>query len=134
MTEAEPGQEPPARGSVTVHRAELAGPVLNRVLATAAAQAELPLDRVSDVLLLGDELVAYAPTSVDGSLRIELEVTAGRLGLRVGPLVDGAGRQLLDAADVAGLGNLLGRLADDAHAEETAEGESLVLVVGAERA
>jgi hypothetical protein len=133
MTDEAPRQEGPARGSVTVHRAELAGPVLNRVLATAAAQAELPLDRVNDVLLLGDELVAYGPSSVDGALRIELEVGAGRLDLRVGPLTNGAGRRLLDAADVAGLGNLLGRLADDAHTETTADGEALVLVVAAER-
>jgi hypothetical protein len=45
-----------ATGSVVIRRRDLAGPVLNRVLATAAAQAELPLDRVGDVLLLGDEI------------------------------------------------------------------------------
>jgi hypothetical protein len=125
------GVDESARGSVTVHRSELAGPVLNRVLATAAAQAELPLDRVGDVLLLGDELVAHGPATQDGALRIELEVGAGRLDLRVGPLVDGAGRRLLEAADVAGLGNVLDRLTDDARTERTADGESLVLVVSA---
>jgi hypothetical protein len=127
----DPAAEGPARGSVTVRRSELAGPVLNRVLATAAAQAELPLDRVSDVLLLGDELVAHGPSTADGSLRIELEVGVGRLDLRIGPLLDGAGRRALEAADVAGLGNVLGRLTDDARTEQTDGGESLVLVVAA---
>jgi hypothetical protein len=116
-------------GSVVIRRRELAGPVLNRVLATAAAQAELPLDRVGDVLLLGDEIVARAPASSDGTLRVELLVGAGRLELRVGPLVDGAGSRVLAAADVAGLGNVLGRLSDDARAELVDGGESLVLVV-----
>ena len=55
----------------------------------------------------------------------------GRLDLRVGPLVDGAAQRVLDAADVAGLGNVLGRLADDARAESGADGEALVLVVSA---
>jgi len=119
----------PARGSLTVHRQELAASVLNRVLATAAAQAELPLDRVADVLLLGDELVARGPKTADGALRVELEVGAGRLGLRVGPLVDGSGGRMLADADVAGLGNLLGRLADDARTEQGEAGESLVLDV-----
>src|SRR5829696_6686477 len=90
-------------GYVTVRRLELAGPVLNRVLATAAAHAELPLDRVGDVLLLGDELVARAPRTEDGSLRVELRVEPGRLGVRVGPLANGAAQRVLEGADVAGL-------------------------------
>src|SRR4051794_35090197 len=116
-----------ATGAVVIRRRDLAGPVLNRVLATAAAQAELPLDRVGDVLLLGDEIVARAPAMVDGSLRVELTVGDGRLDLRVGPLADGAGREVLESADVAGLGNVLGRLADDARAERVEGGEALVL-------
>jgi len=120
-----------ATGAVVIRRRDLAGPVLNRVLATAAAQAELPLDRVGDVLLLGDEIVARALAMADGALRVELVVGEGRLDLRVGPLADGVGRELLDSADVAGLGNVLGRLADDARAEPIDGGEALVLVVAA---
>ena len=123
--------EPGATGSVVIRRRELAGPVLNRVLATAAAQAELPLDRVGDVLLIGDEIVARAPATPDGALRVQLVVGDGRLDLRVGPLADGAGRRVLDAADVAGLGNVLAGLADDARAEPVDGGEELVLVVSA---
>jgi hypothetical protein len=122
-----------AAGSVVIRRRELAGSVLNRVLATAAAQAELPLDRVGDVLLLGDEIVARAPASIDGSLRVELLVGEGRLDVRVGPLREGTGQQVLESADVAGLGNVLGRLADDARAESVDGGEALVLVVSARR-
>ena len=118
-------------GHVTVRRLDLAGPVLNRVLATAAAHAELPLDRVGDVLLLGDELVARAPKTEDGSLRIELRVEPGRLGVRVGPLADGAAQRVLDGADVAGLGNVLDRLADETRAESGAGGDALVFVVSA---
>ena len=118
-------------GYVIVRRLDLAGPVLNRVLATAAAHAELPLDRVGDVLLLGDELVARAPATADGSLRVELRVEPGRLDVRVGPLVDGAAQRALDAADVAGLGNVLGRLADETRAESDADGDALVFVVSA---
>ncbi len=118
-------------GHVIVRRLDLAGPVLNRVLATAAAHAELPLDRVGDVLLLGDELVARAPATADGSLRIELRVEAGRLDVRVGPLADGTAQRVLDGADVAGLGNVLGRLADESRAESGADGDALVFVVSA---
>jgi hypothetical protein len=133
--EATPSAREPIAGGevgyVAVHRLELAGPVLNRVLATAAAHAELPLDRVGDVLLLGDELVARAPATADGSLRVSLRVEPGRLDVRVGPLADGSAEQVLKGADVAGLGNVLGRLADESRAESGADGDALVFVVSA---
>src|SRR5829696_8869985 len=88
-----------ATGAVVIRRRDLAGPVLNRVLATAAAQAELPLDRVGDVLLLGDEIVARAPAMADGSLRVELIVGDGRLDLRVGRLADGARAERVEGSE-----------------------------------
>ena len=119
-------------GYVIVRRLDLAGPVLNRVLATAAAHAELPLDRVGDVLLLGDELVARAPATA-GRLPADRAPRRRRAASTCasGPSSNGAAQRVLEGADVAGLGNVLGRLADESRAESGADGDALVFVVSA---
>jgi serine/threonine-protein kinase RsbW len=108
----------------------LASPVLGRVVAMLAARANLPIDRLNDAVLLTDTIAANARPSVrDDRVRVEIAAGAARLALRVGPLVlDGADR-LRQAARMPGAGDVLERLANDVHVEQTEDGEFLVLAV-----
>jgi serine/threonine-protein kinase RsbW len=96
-------------GVITLSR-RAAGPVLARVLGVLGARAELPVDRVSDLLVVAD-LIAAAHD--DGAaVRVEFATAARRVDLVVGPLPHGVAQRLLDQPQVAGVA-LLPRLADE---------------------
>jgi len=97
-------------GTITLSR-RAAGPVLARVLGVLGARAELPVDRVSDLLVVAD-LIAGAHDDDGGAVRVEFATAARRVDLVVGPLADGAAQRLLDQPQVAGVA-LLPRLADE---------------------
>ena len=74
-------------------------PVLARVIGALAARAEFSVDRLADTVLLGDGVSSSA-----GALSIKDDT--GRLEVRVGPLVEGAGDKLLGEMEVPGAGSL----------------------------
>jgi hypothetical protein len=82
-------------------------PVLARVIGALAARAEFSVDRLSDTVLLGDAVSASEGDEFfDGRFAISIKDSEGTLGVRVGPLVEGAGERLMSEMDVPGAGSL----------------------------
>jgi anti-sigma regulatory factor (Ser/Thr protein kinase) len=106
--------------------ADVARTVLPRVLSALAARAYFSTDRISDVQLVADTLVAHASNALaGGELGVRVMLAPRDLQMWVGPLREGGGGQMLLAA-VDGAGPVLERLTDDQRvsseqAEETLE-------------
>jgi serine/threonine-protein kinase RsbW len=82
-------------------------PVLARVIGALAARAEFSVDRLADTVLLGDAVSSSSEDDFsDGRVGISIKDSAGTLGVRVGPLVEGAGEKLMAEMDVPGAGSL----------------------------
>jgi anti-sigma regulatory factor (Ser/Thr protein kinase) len=106
-------------------------PVLARVLGALAARADLSIDRLSDVQMLGDAVSAEAPSRApEEALDLAITATPGRLELRVGPLRPGGADHVLDAMEMPGppIGALR-ELASEIRTERPDEGELLVIAV-----
>lgn len=82
-------------------------PVLARVMGALAARAEFSVDRLADTVLLGDAVSASGEADFsDGRVGIFIRDSAGSLGVRVGPLVEGAGERMMAEMEVPGAGSL----------------------------
>lgn len=119
-------------GRLRLRAEDLREPVLERVVAALAARVDLPLDRLADAQLASSALVRGAsPHAVDGVVCVDLDVEDGALGLTVGPLPRGEGRQLV-AESLPGVGPVLERLVDGWSVEPLGDGaEVLRLSIGA---
>jgi serine/threonine-protein kinase RsbW len=96
-------------------------PVLARVIGALAARAEFSVDRLSDTVLLGDAVSSsHGGNFSDGRVALSIKDDAGRLEVRVGPLVSGAGEKLLAEMDLPGAGSLK----DLANSMEVTKGET----------
>jgi serine/threonine-protein kinase RsbW len=89
--------------SVTVVNGPLAGPVLGRVVGMLAARADCPIDRLDDALLVADAVAAKAASFSDD----------GRVNVLVGPLRPDGADDLVESAELPGVGNVLERVADE---------------------
>lgn len=104
---------------VRVSIGPLAGPVLSRVVSAVAARANLPVDRLQDAALVADAIAAHvAEHVVDGHLVVALDDQPGSIALRVGPLVRGGGRGLVNGAVLPEVGSLFERLADSVEQDD----------------
>jgi serine/threonine-protein kinase RsbW len=82
-------------------------PVLARVIGALAARAEFSVDRLADTVLLGDAVSSSAGGDFsDGRVALSIKDGQGKLEVRVGPLVQGAGEKLLEEMEVPGGGSL----------------------------
>jgi anti-sigma regulatory factor (Ser/Thr protein kinase) len=109
-------------------RPELLGPVLARVVGALAARRDLPVDRVSDAILLTDAIAAAAPGSfADGEVRLGLEDRGEGLALRLGPMAAGAAKRIRGELEVPEVGGSLEALAEELTVEESGGGEHLVI-------
>jgi serine/threonine-protein kinase RsbW len=82
-------------------------PVLARVMGALAARAEFSVDRLADTMLLGDAVSSSGESDFsDGRVGVSITDSAGALGVRVGPLVEGAGEKLMAEMEVPGAGSL----------------------------
>jgi len=107
----------------------LVAPVLSRVVGMLAARAQCPIDRLDDALLLADAVAAHAPHfSVEGRLSVKLRADVEGLSLVVDGLRHDAGRDLVAAAELPGVGNVLQRVADEV--DEEPEGDCLRIRLG----
>lgn len=121
----------PNAAELVVRHEALVGPLLARVVGMLAARAQCPVDRLDDAMLLTDAVAAHAPgRGLSGTTRIQVRTEPGGLALHIGPLVDGGAQQLLDDADLPGVGNVFQRVADTVRTEPGADGESLVVELG----
>jgi serine/threonine-protein kinase RsbW len=114
---------PRNEAAVTIRKGPLVGPVLGRVVGMLAARAQCPIDRLDDAMLLTDAVAAHAPAhSPDEHVRVVVAADAGSLELRVASLRGDGARELLDDAELPGVGNVFTRVADEVHARGSADG------------
>jgi hypothetical protein len=81
--------------------------VLDRLLGALAARADLSVDRLSDLALVGDAVSAAAPGAVvDGRLDVVATPTDGGLDLSFGPFAPGGAEHVRRAGGLPGGGDL----------------------------
>jgi anti-sigma regulatory factor (Ser/Thr protein kinase) len=113
---------------VTVGRAELLEPVLARLVGALAARRELPVERVSDAVLVTDAIAGAAPGRfADGRVRLGLDESESGLELRLGPMDKGAAADIRNDLEVPELGGSLEALADELAVDESSDGDYLVV-------
>jgi serine/threonine-protein kinase RsbW len=107
--------------------AELAGAVLGRVVGILGARVALPIDRLSDALLVSDALIA----ATRGTRRVSIEASLEpkRLSLSVGPLEAGGADTLIGQIEAPMGAGALGRLVDDLRTTSEHDDEFLVLAL-----
>ncbi|HEX4364394.1 MAG TPA: hypothetical protein VHZ75_07565 [Solirubrobacteraceae bacterium] len=127
----EPGTNEACVGVVS---GPLSGPVLGRVVGMLTARADCPIDRLDDALLVADAVAASAGAfSEDGRVRVHVVTRAGSVELRVGPLRTGGADELVAAAALPGVGNVLERVADVLERQQhNGDGEYLLIRLGFE--
>jgi serine/threonine-protein kinase RsbW len=119
---------PADRTEMVIGRAELLGPVLARVVGALAARRDLPIDRLSDAVLVTDAIAAAAPGRfADGRVRLDLDDRADGVELRLGPMEGGAADRVREALRVPELGGSLEILADELAVERSGDGDYLVI-------
>lgn len=95
--------EPPETLAMEMVAGTIVRPVLARVIGALAARAQLPVDRLSESMLLGDAVAAHEATDFStGRVTLSIRDDEGSLGVRVGPLVDGGGKRILSEMDLPG--------------------------------
>jgi hypothetical protein len=125
------GDEAPT-ARLVIRRAELAGPVLERVVAALAARVDLPVDRLSDAQIASAAAAAAAERELaDGTpLAVELQGEPGAVTVTLGPLPDGAAARVVEETAVPGVGAIVERLVDRWSVQRAGGGERLSLDIG----
>jgi serine/threonine-protein kinase RsbW len=113
---------------IAIGRAELLEPVLARMVGALAARRDLPVDRVSDAVLITDAIAGAAPGRfADGCVRLGLGESEKGLELRLGPMEKGAAGEIRRELDVPEVGGSLEMLADDFVVDESEDGDYLIV-------
>ncbi|HKH21990.1 MAG TPA: ATP-binding protein [Solirubrobacterales bacterium] len=113
--------ETPEELAMAITPGVIVRPVLARVIGALAARAEFSVDRLADTVLLGDAVSSSEGTEFyDGRVGLSIKDAEGTLEVRVGPLVEGAGRKLIGDMEVPGAGSLR----DLATSMEVTQGET----------
>ena len=95
------------------------------------ARADCPVDRLDDALLACEEIATHGLGFVaDGHLSVTLRTEADRLELRVGELAEKGAEEMVAAAIVPGVGNVLERVSDELRVEPGRDGGAEELVLG----
>ena len=119
---------PAERTEIAIDRSELLAPVLARVVGALAARRDLPVERVSDAVLVTDAIADAAPERfADGRVRLGLEERSGGIDLRLGPMEAGAAHRVREDLELPAVGGSLEKLADELAVEESGDGEYLVI-------
>jgi serine/threonine-protein kinase RsbW len=132
--EAAPVPSPPVPEAteLTVGPPELVGPVLSRALTALAARHEITIDRISDAMLLSDQISAAAPAGfADGHVRLSIADRPEGVELKVGPMDPGGADNLRESLVLPDIGGSLETLADEVRTESDGDGEYLVVAIAA---
>ena len=87
--------------------------IASRLVAVVTAEADLPMDRVVEAVLVAELAARNAPARLVGDVvALTLDTPPGGLELRIGPLEPGGVKELVDDSDLPGVGPVLARLAD----------------------
>ncbi|HEY2053282.1 MAG TPA: ATP-binding protein [Solirubrobacterales bacterium] len=126
------GPPVPEATEMTVGPPELVGPVLSRALTALAARHEITVDRISDAMLLSDQISAAAPRGfADGHVRLSIADRPEGVELKVGPMSSGGAATLRDSLSLPDIGGSLETLADEVRTEADGAGEYLVVAIDA---
>jgi serine/threonine-protein kinase RsbW len=123
--------EAPSELELAITPGGMVKPVLARVIGALAARAEFSVDRLADTVLLGDAVSSSAGDDfAEGRVGISIRDGDGTLGVRVGPLVKGAGEKLMNEMEVPGAGSLASLASRMEVAKgQTSEGEEAEFLV-----
>jgi hypothetical protein len=117
---------------LTVGPSELVGPVLSRALTALAARHEITVDRISDAMLLSDQISAVAPRGfADGRVHLSIADRPEGVELKVGPMAYGAAADMRESLSLPEIGGSLETLADEIRTETDGDGEYLVVAIAA---
>lgn len=120
--------ESPSTTTVSIAPIALARTVLPRLVSALAARAHFSTDRISDVQLLADALVAYAHAATNGDrLDVDVDVEPRALELHVAPIVAGRAHLLVHESELDGLGTVIEKLSDHRRVKTVGEHETLTL-------
>lgn len=129
-----PGGEVPKGTVISLPGGDVVAPVVARVLAVIAARSNLPVDQLSDTMLLGDALAAQAPEGFRGqALRMVIEDGDATIDVKLGPLVNGGSREIRRSLELPEIGGSLEKLAEEVTVEKGDDGEYLTLRVATTR-
>lgn len=94
--------------------------VLRRVAAVVGAQVDMSVERVMEALLVVELVARHGLRYLVGE-HVQIRVIRGQgfFDLRVGPLEEGGGQNVVRDSDVPVVGSVVDRLADDVHVEQT---------------
>ncbi len=105
----------------------VASAVLGRIVSILGSRVALPIDRLSDALLVSDAVVAATRGATP--VLVEADLEPKRLALSVGPLEAGAADRLVSVIEgPMGTGSLA-RLVDELHTRVEGTREFLVLAL-----
>jgi serine/threonine-protein kinase RsbW len=124
------GDEAANGAAMSMPAGELVGPVLSRIISIFAVRANFSVDRLSDAVLLSDAISVQRPSHFpDGTAHVHVGDEDGAVVVRVGPLVDGAGAELLERMRIPEIDASLEGLADDIRVERGDNAEHLVFEI-----
>jgi hypothetical protein len=125
------GDSPAASVKVTFSDRQLIAPVLERVVSVAAVQAQMPVDRLVNALAAVDALGdASSRTLPDGNdVAFSIDIAPGRLLLAINGLQDGQVEGVLQATQLAEIGDVLARVAESVDVLPEPHGRSLVVTL-----
>ncbi len=116
--------EPPGNeATLVIEHGPFVAPILSRVVGMLAARADCPIDRLDDALLLADAVAANGGAfTVNGRVTVHVAATGGVLELVVGPLRPQGAKELVAAAELPGVGNVIERFADEVRPQSGDDG------------
>ena len=102
--------------------------VLDRLLGALAARADLSVDRLNDLALVGDAVgAAAAGNVVNGRLHVLATPAEGGLDLSFGPFAPGGAARVRRAGGLPGGGDLFTGVAKQVEVVQEGSGELLIL-------
>jgi hypothetical protein len=105
--------------------------VLDRLLGALAARADLSVDRLNDLSLVGDAVSAAAAESVASrQLSVFATPRAGGLDVSFGPFIPGGAARVRRAGNLPGGGDLFSSVAKQVEVEADGTAERLKLHIG----
>ena len=126
------GPPVPEATEVRVGPPDLVAPVLSRALTALAARREITVDRISDAMLLADQISAVAPRGfADGHVQLSIADRPEGVELKIGPMRSGAAESLRESLSLPAIGGSLETLADEVRTESDGDGDYLVVGIAA---
>lgn len=115
--------------SIAIGPPTLGQTVLPRLLGAMAARAHFSTDRISDLQIVGDAIVAHCEPVIDAKhLCVRVTASPRLVELSISPLLPGGAGKLLADASMQGVGAVIERLSDEQEIRSD-DGTSETLIV-----